>query len=87
MNENVKLLSKPTNFAVVHLLERKYPGVVFQGDSLHSLVKKLQRIQLLLNSNCIEDLNIELGEICEDMAAVLTDYETVSRTKDSVTLP
>ncbi|MFZ6768546.1 DUF6959 family protein [Undibacterium sp. Di26W] len=86
MNENVKLLSKPTNFAVVQLLERKYPGVVFQGDSLHSLVKKLQRLQLLLNSNCIEDLNIELGEICEDMAAVLTDYESVCR-EQKIALP
>ncbi|WP_430426199.1 DUF6959 family protein [Phenylobacterium sp.] len=32
------MLSEATNFAVVQLPGRAYPGVVFQGDSLASLI-------------------------------------------------
>ncbi|MFZ6760665.1 DUF6959 family protein [Undibacterium sp. Ji50W] len=86
MSERVTLLSKPTNFAVVQLVERKYPGIVFQGDSLHSLVIRLQNLQLLLRSNRIDDLDIEPGEICEQMRDALTHYEFVC-SEQKITLP
>ena len=35
--EHAELLTPASNFAVVQLPGRKYPGVVFQGDSLSSL--------------------------------------------------
>ncbi|MFZ6723703.1 DUF6959 family protein [Undibacterium sp. Ji49W] len=86
MNEGVSLLSKPTNFSVVQLLERKYPGVVFQGDSLHILVTRLQNLQQLLHGNRIDDLSMELSEICEEMLGVLTHYESVCN-KHKIALP
>lgn len=86
MSENVQLLSRPINFAVVQLPGRKYPGVVFQGDSLHSLVTRLQNLQQLLQSDGIEDLNIELSEICEQMVDVLTHYEFVCN-EQKIALP
>ena len=36
-SETAELLTPPHNFAVVQLPHRRYPGVVFQGDSLASL--------------------------------------------------
>ncbi|WP_337658916.1 DUF6959 family protein [Sphingorhabdus sp. Alg231-15] len=38
---DVKLLSRPTNYAVVQLPGRQFPGVVFQGDSLNILICEL----------------------------------------------
>jgi hypothetical protein len=35
MANSVELLSRPVNFAVVQLAERKFPGVVVQGDTLY----------------------------------------------------
>ncbi len=39
---DVKLLSEPTNYAVVQLPERRFPGVVFQGDSLNNLINDMK---------------------------------------------
>ncbi|MFZ6653872.1 DUF6959 family protein [Undibacterium sp. TJN19] len=86
MSDDVKLLSSPKNFAVVQLLERRYPGIVFQGDSLHSLVIRLKNLQQLLRNDCIDDLNIELIEICDEMAAVLNHYELVC-SEQKIALP
>lgn len=38
----VKLLTEATNYAVVQLPERKFPGVVVQGDSLNNLISLLE---------------------------------------------
>ncbi len=48
MTMEVKLLTLPTNFAVVQLPERSFPGVVVQGDTLNSIVESLTNMQLLL---------------------------------------
>ena len=37
-----RLLTEATNYAVVQLPGRKFPGVVVQGDSLKSLVSLLE---------------------------------------------
>jgi len=37
-----KLLTEPTNWAVVHLPGRAFPGVVIQGDSLNILISELK---------------------------------------------
>ena len=37
-----RLLSEPTNYAVVQLPERRFPGVVFQGDSLNNLINDIK---------------------------------------------
>jgi predicted RNase H-like HicB family nuclease len=41
---NAKLLSEPTNYAVVQLPGRAFPGVVFQGDSLQGLIAELEEV-------------------------------------------
>ena len=42
--DDVKLLSEPTNYAVVHLPGRAFPGVVFQGDSLDGIIADLEEV-------------------------------------------
>lgn len=40
---DVRLLTPATNYAIVHLPGRHFPGVVFQGDSLNSLIEDLEQ--------------------------------------------
>ena len=69
-----KLLSEPTNYAVVHLPGRAFPGVVFQGDSLDSLIGEIEEAAAATDPDertaCLED-------IIERLRAVQTHYETV----------
>jgi hypothetical protein len=41
-HERPKALSDATNYAVVQLPGRAFPGVVIQGDSLHSLIAEIE---------------------------------------------
>ena len=76
MGEHAELLTRPSNYAVVQLPTRKFPGIVFQGDSAHSI---FTRLTLLKQSGCIqdEDMQIELDELIELFTAVLASYEQV----------
>ncbi len=40
-----KLLTSSTNYAVVQLPDRKFPGVVIPGDSLHNLIGLIETAQ------------------------------------------
>jgi hypothetical protein len=79
---NVELLSPPANFAVVQLPGRNFPGVVFQGDTLFSLVNELN-VMLCLLEKChlddrkLEDLTIGIKDIRDQLGDVLAHYETV----------
>lgn len=68
---DVKLLSDPTNYAVVQLPGRAYPGVVFQGDSLHVLITDLERASA--EGNPTETLTDVIGHLREVQAR----YEAV----------
>ena len=59
MSASIHLLTEPVNFAVVQMEGRKFPGVVVQGDTLNSLLARL---------NSINDRLIELGIDFEDEA-------------------
>ena len=41
MSDFAEVRSEPTNYAVVQLPGRQFPGVVFQGDTLHVLAHSL----------------------------------------------
>ena len=77
MRDVVQLLSKPTNYAVVQLPGRNYPGVVFQGDSLHSLVHRLREVRQMIEDNQSKDSSAELDDICEQLSEALVHYETI----------
>ncbi|MCJ8159891.1 DUF6959 family protein [Sphingomonas sp. LaA6.9] len=71
---DVKLLSEPTNYAVVHLPDRRFPGIVFQGDSLHILIKDLEHV-----ANEIDPLEkeAELAYVIERLREVQAHYDAV----------
>ena len=77
MTHDVKLLGLPKNFAVVQMAERNFPGVVIQGDTLHSLVKRLLEMQRLLEIGDLEELAGEIESTKEELAEALSNYEVV----------
>jgi hypothetical protein len=77
MSTDVKLLSRPANFAVVQLPGRKFPGVVVQGDTLHSLVKRVDELLQLLRSGEVDELSAGLSDIKEQLTEAMTHYEGV----------
>jgi predicted RNase H-like HicB family nuclease len=77
MNRQVDLLSQAVNFAVVKLPQRNFPGVLIQGDTLHSLVKNIDRMMDLLNKRKLEELTDELEDMREQLSAAMVHYEHV----------
>ena len=77
MTNEVQLLSRPINFAVVQLPERKSPGVVVQGDTLHALKQQISEMARLLASKDLEDLESEIEDMQEVLTEALTHYEKI----------
>ncbi len=77
MEDTVQLLSPATNFAIVHLPGREFPGVVVQGDTLNGLVRNLKRMAQLLDKGDLEELADELSLITEPLLDALYHYEHV----------
>lgn len=67
-----------SNYAVVKLPGRRFPGVVFQGDSLNTLCADVEQAYRLA---CTTSANVELQEqiegILEHLKEVQADYEEV----------
>ncbi|WP_019881420.1 MULTISPECIES: hypothetical protein [unclassified Methylophilus] len=82
MSEDVKLLSEPTNFAVVQLRDRKYPGVVFQGDSLSSMLQRVERMNKLLHEEDVSELRAEIEEMQEHLFEILVHYEAICKSNN-----
>lgn len=77
MSESVELLSPPTNYAVVHLPGRKFPGVVFQGDSLHNLLRRITELRELTGKYGDDEVATSLSELSESLSEVIQHYEAV----------
>ncbi|WP_284194990.1 DUF6959 family protein [Chitinimonas prasina] len=56
MNTHALLLSDPVNFAAVQLPDRKFPGVVCQGDALNSLVQALDSMMQALKDRDLDEM-------------------------------
>lgn len=77
MTDCARLLTPPYNFAVVHLPERQYAGVVFQGDTLHSMVADVVEMQKLLANRELGELSGGLQSLLEKLSAIQNSYERV----------
>lgn len=77
MATEATLLTPPTNFAVVQMPGRSYPGVVVQGDSLHILVSELREMQQLLQARDYDELKDALADVRERLEDALHGYEAV----------
>jgi hypothetical protein len=71
MDAIARLLTEPTNYAIVQLPDRKFPGVVFQGDSIHALLQQIRDALSSARKHGDDDLNMEL----EDAIALLSAAE------------
>ncbi|MGN7127626.1 DUF6959 family protein [Methylorubrum thiocyanatum] len=77
MSDQPFLLSKPQNFAVIQLPNRKYPGVVIQGDTLNELVKSLKRIETNAKNSEVGALLEEVGENIALLSGALQFYSEI----------
>jgi hypothetical protein len=72
----VESLTEQHNYAVVRLPERRFPGVVVQGDRLSILVANLHRgVELLRNGQHDDGLG-EISAVLEILEGALHGYET-----------
>jgi hypothetical protein len=78
-----RLLTPPTNYAVVQLPEREYPGVVFQGDSLCNLIDDLEAA--ISETDPVQKEGA-FNEVMEGLYAVRAHYEAVLR-ESGISLP
>ena len=74
MDDTAKLLTPPTNYAVVQLPGRQFPGVVVQGDSLSTIVSILQEAKKQEDPDERTDL---ISEVLDTLEASLENYKTV----------
>lgn len=81
-----RLLTEPSNYAVVQLPDRKYPGVVFQGDSLNALTQQVRDALRAASRHNDEDLNAELEEALALLQAAQDRLKTVCA-QEGVELP
>ena len=77
MTDQVQLLSPAFNFAVVQLPQRKFPGVVIQGDTLHSFVKQFEEMARLLDAGDTEELRAGIDYLTEVLTGALRGYERI----------
>ena len=80
MTDEVKLLSPAGNYCVVHVLGRKFPGLVFQGDSTVSILDRLNSIDarlIELGVDYEDDARADLDYVRDLLDKVLQNYETV----------
>lgn len=80
---DVKLLSEPTNYAVVHLPGRAFPGVVFQGDSLDSFIADLEEA---VRTNDPDEKSFALRDVIERLRGIQAHYEGVLN-REGIELP
>jgi hypothetical protein len=86
MSAQAALLSRPINFAVVQLPERTFPGVVVQGDTLHSLVVRIGGMAGSLRAGDFDEVSAGLEDVAIQLGEALKHYETVCKER-GIALP
>jgi predicted RNase H-like HicB family nuclease len=81
--DDVRLLSAARNYAVVHLPQRRFPGVVVQGDSLNSLIGEVQEA---LAASDPQERGAILTAVVERLREVQAHYE-MALERESIPLP
>jgi hypothetical protein len=77
MDRTAKLLTESSNYAVVQLPGRQYPGVVFQGDSIHALLAQVKNALDAARKYSDDELNAELEDAVELLAGVENELKSV----------
>lgn len=78
MEVSVTLLSDQGNYAVLKLPERRFPGVLFQGDSLASVyVDVVEAYELAVKLGSPTDLVEQIEGVRDRLREVVERYEGV----------
>lgn len=77
MSLSPQLVSVPGKYAVVQLAERKFPGVLIQGDSLNNLVQQTKRGLSLLKLGKIDVAVEELQDASCQLSEALEFLEKI----------
>ena len=86
MNASANILELGANGAVVQLPERKYPGIVVQGDSLSILVSDFEELKKNIAQKDESEIAASLDMIESHLKERLEFYESVLA-KHGIPLP
>jgi hypothetical protein len=86
MKQTAHILEIGCNGAVVQLPERKFPGIVIQGDSLSILLSDLEELKQNIGKNDTEEIQTSLDTIESHIRSRLTFYES-TLAKHGIQLP
>jgi len=75
--ESVEVYSHTTNCPVIRVPERKFPGVLIQGDSLRSLLVDIEEIIECCKRGDLREVSDGLEYLKESLADYLQVYEDV----------
>ena len=73
----IEVFDETPNAAVVRMPNRRFPGVVVQGDSLRILLEQAREIQKRVAGNTDEELAGETDNLVSKLAAWSSHYEAV----------
>jgi hypothetical protein len=82
-SRTVEILSGATNAAVVQLSGRRFPGIVVQGDTLHSWSVLADSLMVSVNAtaNVDPEVALEMVELADLIRGHLDAYEDVLRAR------
>lgn len=75
--QELEVFSDVSNYAVVRMPGRNYPGCVVQGDSLCLLLHRVQKLQSLAKSCGNQEIIESIAEVESALVDRLDHYESV----------
>lgn len=75
--KEIEVFTELSNFAIVRMPGRSYPGCVIQGDSLSILLRAAERAVELASTTQNQELIDEIESLKDDLAARLDHYGQV----------
>lgn len=79
--ESLEIFADETNFAVIRLTHREYPGVLIQGDSLAGMLGDLEEAIRLFDSDRDESMEA-LQTIREELKWRFDEYQKVLKAEN-----
>ncbi len=73
--ELVEIYSDATNAAILRHPERRFPGVLLQGDTLHEMLRKATRIKEVAANLLPENEQYELADLHEHLVELVGHYK------------
>ncbi len=81
-NPEIKLLSMASNSVVVQTPYRRFPGIIIQGDTLHTWYCLLEECQKCVAASDIDEASQCISELRSKIQAHLIHYERVLKEID-----